>query len=395
MTLDTYAWSGPVIATRDQALFVLFNNETTDPRRKFNLSRINIRALTPTTATPGEFNLVRITAMTGGGSVPVTAADSNNQSDWDSNVEVAVRADVTPGSEVFRAHHLGIYNPQGITLRGTGSGFNTASFIHAGGLASSTQTIRCDDGEGIGIVAEDTANMPTNGAWYASMTLKYNDNTFYANFLFSPSPPGQASIALMNNTGAAGTYLELIGLNLMYMGSPTITTVTADAPIVRYIRVSGINGGEDITPIEFDSAAPSPAALVMRRNRVFDPLEIELMSERHGLGQSELLYPEQNIETYRRIGMFRRVITQVAPYLSPGLAQGPASEFNPKEPQLGISYKGRVDDISGIVIKPQQGLAAVVNNPTPYCAYWLDIEVTHEPPPADPGGDTFIINLCE
>lgn len=394
MTLDTYVWSGPVIATRDQALFAIFNNGQTDPRRKYYVNRINIRALTPTTSTPGEYNVDRITAMSGGGSVPVSAADSANQSDWDDNVQIAVRPDVTSGSEVFRAHHIGIYSNQGLTLRGPGNRLDTGTFWNEGGGANGTQTIRCDDGEGFAVVAEDTANMPPNGAWYASMTLRYNDNTFFTNFLFSPAPPGQASIALMNNAGASGTYLELVDLTLMYLGNPTITTVTVDAPIVRYIRVSGINGGEEITPIEFDTSNAVPPTLLMRRNRVFDPLEIELMSERHGLGQSELLYPEQNIETYRRIGMFRRVVTQVAPYLSPGLAHGPASEFNPKEPQLGISYKGKIDDVSGIVIKPQQGLAAVVNNPTPYCAYWLDVEVTHEPPPED-AGDTFIMNLCE
>jgi hypothetical protein len=393
---QTLSWGGPVVATRDQALFTVFNNESTDPRRSFTVKRINITPLNATTTTPGTWHLKRITAASGGGPVQVVAANSANQAAFDSNIEVTVRADVTEDTEVFRSYQPIPYSTQGLTLLASGkkasSRTDTGCLWDGGGATAGTQTIKCNDGEGFGIVVGDTVNMPINAAWHCTLTLKYDGDTYYGTSILTPVPKGQASLAIMNNTGASGTYLEIVEIQLLYIGQPSTSTVLTDSPLYRYCRVSGISGGDDLTPVQHDTSDAIPSALVMRKNRVWNPLEIELMTERHGLGQGELLYPEQNAAIYRRIGMFRQVLMNTACAMAPGLAHAPFSEFQPNEPQKGISFYKAVSAISGIVLKSQQGLAVIVNNPTPYCAFWLDVEVTHSPPPASAD---LIVNMCE
>lgn len=382
---QTFHYAGPITATRDQALLVIFNNEQTKRTRKYSIIKCDVQPIIPTTTTPGTLALRKITAISGGTSIPVIPADNTNAS-INSLISLKTFADVTQGTADIRTFLPLPVSTQGQTLMATGfNGDNsgglrqdTGNLWDSGFVNSTTQRIVLREGEGVALVPKDPVNGPINASWYCYLTLQIGSATYYAMCTITPTA-GMASLALFNGTGS-GQVIEIANISLTYIGQPTTTTAITDAPLVRFIRIAGYDGGVAVTPDVRNTAYPAPSSLGLIANQLWSPLTIDTIGEKLGMGQGEYLYPEQNTALFRRIGIVRRALTHMFSVMAPGLATvGVCSEFQWNAVQHGLDYQGD-NNIQPLVLQPGEGLAVVVNNATPYCGYWVDVSITHTPP---------------
>lgn len=388
---ETYHYGGFVTATRDQALFAVFNNEQTKRSRKFSIIKCDIQPIAPTTTTPGTFALRKITAMSGGMDIPIVKADSTN-SDINSLITIRAFADVTATTNDLRSILLMPISTQAQTLMATGfNGDNggglrqdTGCLWDSGFVNSTTQRIVLREGEGIALLPRDTVNCPINACWYCTLTLQIGSSTYYAYCVITGTASAVASLAILNGTGS-GQVIEISNISVTYIGQPTITTTITDAPLVRFIKIVGYDGGAEVSPDIRNTSRSVPDALELVCNRPWAPLTIDTVGEKSGgFGAGDLLYPGQNAALFRRIGILRQSLTHMQSVMAPGLAAvAVSSEFQFNSVQHGLDYTGD-NTIQPLTLNRGEGLAIVVNNPTPYCGYWVDVSITHTYPTDGP-----------
>lgn len=380
---ETYHYAGRAIATRDQPLLVVYNNETTRATRKIQVIKLDVQPFSSTTTTPGAFALAKITGLSGGSDIPIIKASEANAS-IAPEILLKTNADVVLSGEEYRSHLILPISTQGLSLMGVGRNYagntprsDTGSLFDCGYINSSCQRIVLREGEGIALVPNDQVNLPSNAAWYWTATLQIGSETYYTyNAIYATA--GSASFALYNGTGS-GQIIQIVDMNVTYMGPTTITSPLIDSPYVRFIKIARYIGGEEVELVQRDTSVPTPAAIKVVRNRFYNPMQIRLITDLNGLGEGELLYPEQNTAVFRRIGIVRQSLTHLFSIMAPGLASSFWSEFMVNDVQHGIDFRSG-NSISPLTLNPGEGLAVVVNNATPFCAYWCDLLIKHITP---------------
>lgn len=393
---DSFHYSGFVSGVGDQALVCLFNNETADARRKFTVLRCNVRPHVPTIALPGTYTLRRITALSNGDTVETVKADTAS-ADLPSQVLVRADCDVTNGTEVFSSQLAIPISTVGLSLRAAGwkpsGASDTARFFNSGYGDSAIQRLTLAAGQGVAITAQSGTSPTSNAGWLVSGALRVQSTgaTHYFETTVSSSPQGMAEFAVLNGSGS-GVTLELVGLTFLELGPPTITTVTIDAPLVRFARVTGFDGGEVQTAFTPDTATSTPSAMQLYANRTENPLVPYLWTNKAGnYSADDFGYPQTNVALWRKQGIFGRALVNMNSVMGPGQTGAWMSEFR----QAPLTGRGNVQhgyhfigdaNVAGLVINPQEGIALVCDNFSAYNTFYVELDWTHTPPPSSGGG---------
>lgn len=365
---DSFHFSGYVSGVGDQALVCLFNNETADARRYFTLLRCDVKPHTATIATPGTLVLGKITAVSNGDAVETVKA-STDASDLPSQVVIRTEADVTVAGQVFTSQLFIPIATTGLSLRGSGwlptAAINTALVFNSGYADSAVQRLSLAEGEGIALTAQSGTSPGTNAGWLLTGAIRVaaTGATHYFNTTIDGDAQGVSALAIMNGSGS-GVTVELVNLNCIELGPPTITTVTTDAPLVRFAKITGFDGGSAQTPFKPDSSVSTPAAMQLYANRTERPMTPYLATAKDGnLSADDFGYPQTNVALYRKQGIFGRALMNMNSVLGPGRTGAWMSEFR----NSGLAGKNNVQhgyhfigdaNVSGIVLNPARGLCA-------------------------------------
>ena len=100
-----------------------------------------------------------------------------------------------------------------------------------------------------------------------------------------------------------------------------------------------------------------------------------------GIGEGDLGYPALNAQIVRKVGVFRRWLPGMWNIMVPDQANVGAftSEFQ-KDVGSTLSFLYAGDSLTGIRLNPQQGLALICDNVTPYSSWLIECIFSHEPP---------------
>ena len=387
---DTFRWSGFAHAIRDGALIHIQNTETTDIRRLFTLTSWDVRPWVGTpdgTGLAGAWRLRFITAHSGGETLSMIAADPSVPalpSQITALIQSTVTLDATTTSLRDRAalavSTANLSWPQfGRLVPG---GASTSNLFEGMDTGAAIQRITLPAGKGIAIVA--AIDNPSVGpeTWYATLTLRDDTNGrtyFVQGEAVGAGTSTNAIISVMNAPGS-GITLSVADIDIVYGGEPSTTVAM---PSVRLMRTIGGNDqGELITPLSSDPSIAVPSALIVRRGRLTNAEEPLIAA--HGLNKDDLGYPSTNVAAWQRVGnLGRRLVGQGT---TTALSQASYNAWaKPGEPQYGQRFS---NDITGVVLRPQTGVALVLDQPSIYSTYWVEIEITHTPPPTG-GGNTY------
>lgn len=387
---DTFRWSGFAHAIRDGALIHIQNTETADVRRLFTLTSWDVRpwvGSTDATGLVGAWRLRYITAHSGGEVLSSIAADPSVPalpSQVTALIQSTVTVDSTTSSLRDRASlaisTANISWPQfGRLVPG---GASTSNLFESMDSAGALQRITLPAGKGIALIAATDTTPVGPETWYATLTLRDETNGrtyFVQGEAVGAGSVNNAIISVMNAAGS-GITLSVANIDIVYGGEPS---TTAAFPSVRLMRTIGGNDqGEVITPLSLNPSIAAPSALVIRRGRLTNAEEPRVAAP--GLNKDDLGYPANNIALWQRVGnLGRRLVGQGTPN---ALSQASYNAWaKPGEPQYGQRFS---NTITGVVLRPQTGVALVLEQPSMYSTYWVEIEITHTPPPPG-GGNTY------
>ncbi len=374
-----FYWNGYCSANRDEALFCLFNNETSDQRRVFTVTRFEAKPFAPVVTTGSNpERLFKITAISGGDTIPSIKADSSS-TDIPSQVAIKLYPSYTASSVIRSAQPHTISNA-GLASRSMGG---NSRYFDSGLVSSSTQRIILREGEGIALGKTDTISSAHSHTMHYQVTLVIGSATHYLNFTAAVGSTSEAAFGIFNGSGS-GVVVEVASIKVSEVGQSTSINALIDSPYLRFIRGYGYNGGESITPTLLDTSTSSPSAMVMRRNQAWAPLTVTPSFD--GVGAGELAYPESNQTIYRKIGTFRQALMNCVNNINVGGATGSPvfSEFTNSQTAHGMNLQ-KDANISGIVLRPQELFAVIVNNASPYSTFQVEIEFTHTEPPSGGG----------
>lgn len=370
-------------AVRDQAAFVILN-ESLD-QGVLSVRRLSARPINPYSLTTGTWSLVKITSLADGDTVTVVKADTNG-ADLNSNVLIQ-RYGIATETDVLFSRQI---NPYGI---GVGTPATGGSFISGarvdgatvfdGSLLNMTQGITLREGEGISLTTPNQIDMPMNAAWDAQVTIRQGTDTYFISCAVAPLA-SRASLSIFNGSGS-GQVIEVLSFQVTYTGHPApVGGALLDAPMVRFCRVYGYNGGQTVSPVALDSGYTMPAGLTLAKSVEWSPIDINqnLSSGPQGISAADLGYPGSNEALTRRIGMVRQMATSYYSQMTPGLGTNTAGAFTSEfqaSNNLGWDLSLAIPDIQGFRIGPGYGVAIIVCNNAPYTALWVEAEVLYRP----------------
>lgn len=265
----------------EDGLLAIFNNETTDERRYFELVSLRVSPSAPTSnntagvGRAGSFSIQRISALSGGTAASVLQMDTGGAA-LPAQVEAVSDPDSVTTSAVFRriadspAYSYSIANSQ-FSSRTYGGSMMTHQKSHMadiwrGGESADVEPIILREGEGLALVqdsygtqhAMQTAAVITNTATGATYVCRSTDLT-------TDRRLNEATFAIFNGSGS-GVVLA-VRLWVLPMDGEAVMT-----PPVRLCRISGIAlGGSVVTPIKADSSTSIPSALSVQAGS-FQPI---------------------------------------------------------------------------------------------------------------------------
>jgi hypothetical protein len=388
----------------EDGLIAIFNTETTDDRRYFELVSLRVSPSAPlsnntaATGRPSGLSIRRITALSGGDSVTPIRMDT---ADAALPAQVLVRGD--PGSvtatDIFRriadapAYSLTIGNSQlsARTYGGSMMSHQKSHFadIFRGGENANVEPIILREGQGIGLFQDtygtqhsmQTAAVVTNTATGASYVCRSVD-------ISTDRRLEESNFAIFNGTGS-GVVLA-VRLWVLPMDGEAVTT-----PPLRLCRIAGLAlGGGTVTPIRPDTSKSAPAALSILSGPFQPVISGEWQADyyqTHGLAYGSL------VSTWNKAqldaGTFSRSTR--------------AQDFRAIGEVSGMRTGTMDDDLlffakagEGIIIKPGDGLAVVagrdvassgtqaVGNTSTFINFDIEATILHYPPPAG-GGNTY------
>jgi hypothetical protein len=255
----------------EDGLLGIFNTETADDRRYFELISLRVSPSAPLSnnsaaiGKPGSLSIQRITAVSGGDSITPIQMDT---ADAALPAQVLVRndPDSVTATDIFRriadapAYSLTVANTQfsSRTFGGSMMTHQKAHFadIFRGGESANVEPIILREGEGVGLFQDaygtqhsmQTAAVVTNISTGATYICRSTD-------LSTDRRLGEAVLAIFNGTGS-GVVLA-VKLWVLPMDGEAVLT-----PGLRLCRIAGVAlGGDTVTPIRPDTSKSVPTAL--------------------------------------------------------------------------------------------------------------------------------------
>ena len=255
----------------EDGLLGIFNNESADERRYFELVSLRVSPSAPLSNTTagvgrsGALSIRRITALSGGDSVTPIRMDT---ADAALPAQVLVRndPDSVTASDIFRriadapAYSSTVANTQ-FSSRTYGGSMVTHQKSHyadiwRGGESADVESIILREGQGLAIFQDEfgtqhsmqTAAVVTNTATGATYICRSTD-------LSTDRRLGNATFGIFNGSGSGVTLA--VKLWVLPMDGESITV-----PQLRLCRIGGVTlGGNTVTPIRPDTSKTVPSAL--------------------------------------------------------------------------------------------------------------------------------------
>jgi len=377
MAEQTWTVRARCSAEQEGGLLTFFND---DPygQYEFEVRSIDVRTVPSydLSAIPSGVNIQRITALTGGDDIAMTAYVTSAPA-IPSQVSIVKLPDrVTVGTEIFRRVTPFVQNLSSVFTNinqygalGRRMGASAATLWDAGRF-NGNQGIDLAEGQGVAISPIlDTAN----AAFIGQITLEIGTNTYTGLFEFQPPTGQNAQIAIFNGVGS-GVTVSLIKFELWQPGLSTVATQFLDQPSIRVTRVNDLKSeGEAVTPISHNGIGESVPYLTIRQGTLISPISLSIIG---GINPTDDLgYPLTNAvgaAAYRRARTFGQRLIQ----------QGNAGKLNNVSQFAGeiqsaiqwtdyftsYGYKYQDERVQGFVIRSGEGLAVISNNTSPYNA---------------------------
>jgi len=389
----------------EDGLLGIFNTETADDRRYFELVSLRVSPSAPLSnntanvGKPGSLSIKRITAVSGGDSVTPIRMDT---ADAALPAQVLIRndPDSVTATDVFRriadapAYSLTIANSQ-FSSRTYGGSMVTHQKGHyadiwRGGESVDVEPIILREGQGVGLFQDaygtqhsmQTAAVVTDTATGATYICRSTD-------LSTDRRLNEAVFAIFNGSGS-GVVLA-VRLWVLPMDGEAVMI-----PPLRLCRIAGVAlGGDTVTPIRPDTSKSVPSALQVVggsfQPRIYGEWQDDYYTT-HGLtyqgaGAALQAWNKAQIDagTFNRATMTQnfRAIGEV-----PGMRTGTMDDD-----LLFSAEPGK-----GIIIKPGDGLGLVagrdvalagtqaIGNTSTFINFDIEAVLLHYPPPAGGGG---------
>lgn len=367
-------------------LAAVFNAETADARRYFEVIRVAVRPPSGQAGQSAGFGLAakmglyRTTASSGGTAIVPVKRDTGS-----ANLPAGVTCTYFPDSVTVSGAPLRtIADAPSLTIaaanswlgaRVYGGSFYPYQRGNAGDLVrlsgdANVQRIVLREGEGLAVVL-DAAGQPRAGQINLTVRNESSGATyqFRSRDIGTPRTVGQAVVSLFNGTGS--------GVVLGVSASEFPNDGEANMPGMRLALIEGLSGGDDVTPVAHSTGAAAPAALVCRASDFVAALAGSGAGVAHDWnsthGQTFSVYYQQRAGAVRYAS---GMPSMLAPGLSPGIMPGD---------EQYLLFAARAG--SGIVLRPGMGLALLAGRSGALetsTFLYLDVEMTvlHYPPPS-------------
>lgn len=389
MASNVFHYSGYAWGVSDQALFLLANEDDSDPAQVINVHRVDVRPVAPTSFITGIWALARISARSGGIAVPTIAFQSDSQGDLPLGA-VTTMSDVTVSTLNAARGVFALPFPsaagQGLTSAYGGQGVDNSTII-AYRKNANVEPIMLGDGEGIAIVNRDDINTPYPSGWRCTLLLRIDGVRTHQAVFHTAPVVGAAAVAVFRDVGTI--QIEILEISMEPIGPPTINSGggnLTDTPLLRFARTASYdasNGGELVSPMSFDSSQSPPAAAKLYVSRAWNPIDrVDLGFTRAGYSLDDFGYPQLNTALVRKAGVIRQPLMAMMINKGPTVTPiGPFSEFQVQSTQKGISYNGNTEPFR---IRARESFAAIINNVSCFNSYYFELEYTVDVPA--PGG---------
>jgi hypothetical protein len=388
----------------EDGLLGIFNNETSDDRRYFELISLRVSPSAPlsnntaSVGKPGSLSIRRITAVSGGDQLTPTKMDTSGAS-LPAQVLVRNNPDSVTATDFFRrladapAYSLTASNSQ-FSSRTYGGSMVTHQKSHfadifRGGESANVEPIILREGEGVGLFQDaygtqhsmQTAAVVTNISTGATYICRSTD-------LSTDRRIGEAVLAIFNGTGS-GVVLAVRLWVFPQDGEAVLT------PGLRLCRIAGVAlGGDTVTPIRPDTSKSVPSALQVVSGSFQPVIAGEWQADyytTHGLafgtGATLQAWNKAQIDA----GTFSRS-TRAQDFRAIG--EIPGMRTGTMDDDLLFSAKAG----EGIIIKPGTGLGLVagrdvasggtqaIGSNSTFINFDIEAVLLHYPPPAGGGG---------
>jgi hypothetical protein len=389
----------------EDGLLGIFNNETADDRRYFELISLRVSPSAPLSnntaavGKPGSLSIRRITAVSGGDSITPIKMDTADAA-LPAQVLVRNNPDSVTATDIFRriadapAYSLTASNSQ-FSSRTYGGSMMTHQKSHfadiwRGGESANVEPIILREGEGVGLLQDaygtqhsmQTAAVVTNISTGATYICRSTD-------LSTDRRLGEAVLAIFNGTGS-GVVLAVKLWVLPEDGEAVLT------PGLRLCRIAGLAlGGDTVTPILPDTSKSVPSALQVVRGSFQPVIAGEWQADyytTHGLtyqGTAGLgTWNKAQIDA----GTLRRS-TRAQDFRALGESPNGMRIGTMDDDLLFSAEPGK-----GIIIKPGTGLGLVagrdvtgggtqaIGSNSTFINFDIEAVLLHYPPPAGGGG---------
>lgn len=394
----------------EDGLLGIFNNETTDDRRYFELISLRVSPSAPLSnagagiGRSGSLSICRITALSGGDQVTPILLDTADAA-LPSQVLVRNNPDSATATDVFRriadapAYSSTVANTQ-FSSRTYGGSMVTHQKGHyadiwRGGESVDVEPIILREGQGIAILQDaygtqhsmQTAAVITNTATGATYICRSTD-------LSTDRRLNEPTFGIFNGSGS-GVVLA-VKLWVLPMDGDAVVL-----PQLRLCRIAGVAlGGDTVTPIRPDTSKSVPSALQVVGGSFQPVISGEWQADyytTHGLtyqGTAALLAAWNKAQL--DAGTLSRA-TRTTNFRAIGEIPGGVRVGTMDDDLLFSAEPGK-----GIVIKPGDGLGLVagtavasggtqaVGNTSTFVNYDIEAVLLHYPPPSAPsGGSTY------
>jgi hypothetical protein len=389
----------------EDALLGIFNNETTDDRRYFELVSLRVSPSAPlsnSTAAVGRagmMSIARITALSGGDSVTPIRMDTADAA-LPAQVLVRNNPDTATATDIFRriadapTYSLTTANSQfsSRTYGGSMTSHQKSHFadIFRGGESANVEPIILREGEGVGLFQDaygsqhsmQTAAVVTDTATGATYICRSTD-------LSTDRRLGESNFAIFNGTGS-GVVLAVRLWVLPIDGEAVLT------PGLRLCRIAGLAlGGDTVTPIRPDTSKSVPSALQVVGGSFQPVIAGEWQADYYQAHGSAYIANSANIQAWNKAQIDAGTLsrsTRAQDFRAIG--EVPGMRIGTMDDDLMFSAKAG----EGIIIKPGTGLGLVAgrdvvlggtqatgSNST-FINFDIEAVILHYPPPAGGGG---------
>lgn len=362
----------------------VFNNEQTEQRRYYEVTKVSVRpigpfaGLTGTSPLAAKLGLYRTTATVGGTAVAAIERDTDSAAlpaqvtctTFPSSVTTtgaALRTMADAPSLAFAGSN------QWTSARVYGGSYyayqrgNAADLLRQGG-DSNVELIVLREGEGVALTLDGygwprsqqiniTVRNMSSGATYQ----------FRSREIATPYLTGQAIISLFNGSGS-GVVLGVYASEFPLDGE-------SNFPVFRLARIDAASGGEAVTPIAADSVNEVPASLVCAGSDGIARLAGQTQgvlydwNTTHGASIS--------VAVQQRMGVVRGV-TGIRPFWDVG--KTPGFQTGQEETVLFQESAG-----NGIILRPQEGFALLAGRggaieTSTFATFDVEMTIIHYPP---------------